>query len=402
MMPSSLRRRLNGARYYIVRRVRSVADLGDNRSSGITWAEFKAGPLVESNYGMIFIFETNLDWSVTLYQRPHHIALALGRRGCLVLYKTVGDGITGLWPVNDNVWLVNDADLEIPPNAIRCFYSTSLFATVDEFLRAKTSNFVVYEYIDHIDAAISGGRGNLSRLRDLKMIAFANADLVVSSARVLFSEVNLSCGERHSLYLPNGVDVQHYAKGRTEVRSIAGELLDFRRKYAGIVGYFGAIAPWLWFDLVEEVCDLLPNRGFVFIGPDYGDCVPRLPRKRNLLYLGAVQYDELPSYADLFDVCFIPFIKGEIARATSPLKLFEYFALGKPVIVTSDMFECTEFEEVFSAGDAEQFAGCIEKALYHSGDEIFASRLRSLAAANSWDVRAKVYIDKIRALRGGT
>jgi teichuronic acid biosynthesis glycosyltransferase TuaH len=363
------------------------------------WSQFQQGPLARSDYRLIFIFEANLDWSVTLYQRPHHLALALGRHGCLVLYKTTGDGVSGFRPINENVWLVNGSSLAALTGAVRCFYSTSLFATGKDLLAANELGITIYEYIDHIDAAISGGQSNLRRLQELKATAFAHADLVVSSAKLLFDEARLECGEQRCFSIPNGVDIHHYAEGKLQPSRVARRLLEFREKHTEIVGYFGAIAPWLWYELIEEVCSLLPDIGFVFIGPDYSGCVPRLPRRANALYLGPVSYDELPAHANLFDVCFIPFVKGDIARSTSPLKLFEYFALEKPVVVTSDMLECTAFEEVFSGSDAHEVVECIESALARRGDPHFKVRLRSLAEANSWDVRAKNYICRIEDMK---
>lgn len=45
-------------------------------------------------------------------------------------------------------------------------------------------------------------------------------------------------------------------------------------------------------------------------------------------------YRELPAYLRFFDAAMIPFLVNDITNATSPLKLFEYMAGGKPVVVT--------------------------------------------------------------------
>ena len=398
-MPAVLRNQLHGFRHLLVRWFRSGQSSGPRRPGDLTWGEFQQGPLTRSDHRAIFIFEANLDWSITLFQRPHHLALALGRQGCLVLYKTTGDGVSGFRPINDNVWLVNDSRLDVLPGAVRCFYSTSLFATGKDLLAANEVGITIYEYIDHIDAAISGGPNNLRRLQELKTTAFAHASLVVSSAKLLLDEASLQCGEQRCLSLPNGVDISHYDRGKFQSSRISSKFLEFREKHAEIVGYFGAIAPWLWYELIDQVCSLLPEKGFVFIGPDYSGCVPRLPRRANVIYLGPVRFEDLPAHAYLFDICLIPFIKGDIARSTSPLKLFEYFALEKPVVVTDDMLECTAFEGVFSGSDADEIVKCIDSALARRGDAQYKAGLRSLAEANSWDVRAKNYMQKIESLQ---
>ncbi|NLR99424.1 glycosyltransferase family 1 protein [Rhizobium sp. P38BS-XIX] len=326
------------------------------------------------------------------------MALALGKLGCLVLYRTTGDGVVGFRSIGTNVWLTNDPKVEAIDGAVRCFYSTTLFAEDRDFLSAKKSGFVTYEYIDHIDASISGGTSSLRRLLKLKQVAFANADLVVSSAKLLQEEAVQACGAARCVFVPNGVDVAHYRNEGHATYDISSALQAFKDSHRNIVGYFGAIAPWLWYELVAEISEMMPDVGFVFIGPDYSGCIPLLPRRSNVLYLGPVDYKNLPSYARLFDACFIPFVMGDIARATSPLKLFEYFALEKPVVVTGDMQECVVYEEVFSGNNAIEFARAIENALNVRNDPSFKRRLSDLADANRWDIRAETYVSKIESL----
>ncbi len=367
----------------------------------LDWEGFRDGPLSVGDYRLLFILEASVDWGITLYQRPHHMALALGRLGCLVLYRTTGDGVVGFRPIGNNVWLVNDRNVESIGGAVRSIYSTSLFADKSDLVAAGKNGFIAYEYIDHIDASISGGASSLKRLVELKQAAFENADLIVSSARLLHEEAVQACGEQRCISVPNGVDVAHYREVDRSGSDVSPAFKMFTQHHRYVVGYFGAIAPWLWYELLEEVSSLLPEVGFVFIGPDYSGCVPRLPRKSNVLYLGPIDYMKLAAHARLFDVCFIPFVMGDIARATSPLKLFEYFALEKPVVVTGDMVECVAHEEVFSGGNAEEFARAIKEALEVRNDPEFKQRLRSLADANSWDVRAETYILRIEALLTG-
>jgi hypothetical protein len=100
----------------------------------------------------------------------------------------------------------------------------------------------------------------------------------------------------------------------------------------------------------------------------------------------------------LFDACFIPFKPGDVARSTSPLKLYEYFALEKPVVVTADMNECTVYPVVFSGGDSGGLTTAIRQALNACNDQAYRERLRTLADQNSWDVRAAVYAEKLQSL----
>ena len=58
----------------------------------------------------------------------------------------------------------------------------------------------------------------------------------------------------------------------------------------------------------------------------------------------------------------IPFLINDITQATSPLKLFEYMALGKPIVTTS-MNECKKYKSVILADNKEHFVENIDKAI---------------------------------------
>jgi hypothetical protein len=96
----------------------------------------------------------------------------------------------------------------------------------------------------------------------------------------------------------------------------------------------------------------------------------------------------LPYYALHFDVAIIPFERGDVAKSTSPLKLFEYFALEKPVVVTADLLECRVYPEVFSAETPDGFCMALDEALPQSKNPEFKERLKQLALQNTWQCRA--------------
>lgn len=392
-LPAPLRNQLHGVRHSLVRWFRSRPSKVMPGTGNQDWPDFRDSVLQSAEQRKVIIFEPNVDWGIPLIQRPHHMALALGRLGCLVVFGTVGDGVTGFRRVAENVWIANDPALSAIRGAVRCYYSTSLLANAEDMRAASRQGRVVYEYIDHIDASISGGRSALRRLQELKRAAFEGvADVVVSTAAALHEEALAQSRNARCVYIPNGVAVGHYRDARHSAVALPDVLSLFREKYKCVVGYFGAIAPWLWYEVIEQVSALMPDVGFVFIGPDYSGCVPRLPRRDNVLYCGAVDYAVLPAYARIFNVCLIPFRPGDVARSTSPLKLYEYFALEKPVVVTADMNECTAFPEVFSGSDAEEIIEAINRAFAICENVTYRAKLRALADANSWSVRAEAYL----------
>ena len=400
-LPAPLRNQLHGVRHSLARwmRTRRRPRKVVQRPGDLGWPEFSDAVWHKITYRAVIILEPSLDWEIFLFQRPHHIALALGCLGCLVIFKTTGDGVAGFRQVAVNVWIANDQNVNAIHDAVRVFFSTSLLADAEDILGASEHGRVIYDYIDHIDPSISGGKVSLKRLERLKRAAFDGAaDIIVSSASTLHREAIAQCGEERCVLIPNGVDVQHYQNARGMDVNLPRRLTAFREKHRRIVGYFGAIAPWLWYEVMAEVSALMKDVGFIFIGPDYSGCVPRLPQNDNTLYVGAVNYSVLPAYARLFDVCFIPFRPGEVAHSTSPLKLYEYFALEKPVVVTADMNECINFQEVFSGNDAIELVEAIDRAFAVCNNQSYRARLRALAEANDWSDRATAYLTKLDRL----
>lgn len=398
LLPEDLKIALDGPRHRFVRFMHGLPSLpirGHRKfqATDLSWKEFRDRVLSKRNqYKGIFVQECCIDWNVPLYQRPQHMATALGRLGYLVIYRTdnwSGDDVNGFREVSPNVWITNRSEVEGIQGVVRSFYSTSYVHTPRSLTRNGKRGVLIYEYIDHIDPEISGDSHNVTRLLELKKFAFeGGADHIVASSKRLYDEAVELAGERKVLLVPNGVDVRHYRDLTNQDAVVPESLLDFRSRYKTIVGYFGAIAPWLWYEVIKELAISRPDFGFVFIGPDYYGGASKLPKQPNVLHLGPVSYKNLPAFARKFDVCFIPFKPGEIAKTTSPLKLFEYFALEKPVVVTSDMYECTAYPEVFSGSTATELSRAIDLAVEIRESQTFRSKLRLLADQNDWVERA--------------
>jgi hypothetical protein len=82
----------------------------------------------------------------------------------------------------------------------------------------------------------------------------------------------------------------------------------------------------------------------------------------------------------------IPFRISPLTLATNPLKLYEYFACGHPV-VSSPLPEVQEFNDlVYVANTPEQFVSQLEAAM-DENDEPCAFGRRIVAERESWTAR---------------
>jgi len=171
-----------------------------------------------------------------------------------------------------------------------------------------------------------------------------HADVVFATSSVLVQRAaTLRTG---STYLfPNGVDFEHWQ----EVSNISVPSA-IRHIPHPIVGYFGTISHWIDRDVILELSTQYPLWQFVFIGPraDNGFLDPVFSRP-NCHWLDSQPYEILPGLAAQFDVCWMPFCQTDLTEAINPVKIYEYLALGKPVVAPP-------FPDLIQLGPAVEFA----------------------------------------------
>lgn len=133
--------------------------------------------------------------------------------------------------------------------------------------------------------------------------------------------------------IPNGVDCEKFDANRTWGA-------DIRTQFSGdsvIVGFVGVFSPWYQLDaLVEAVADLaprFPSLRLLLVGDGVmKQALETQIAKRGLaakvVITGFVRHEEVPRYIAAMDIAVIP----NHQWWCSPLKLFEYGAMAKPVI----------------------------------------------------------------------
>lgn len=166
-----------------------------------------------------------------------------------------------------------------------------------------------------------------------------------STVNTLFlRERNLQIGRGPVVYVPNGVDLERFASPpRAEVEGLRQALqLDGRR----VIAYVGTLSLQnhpvdLLLDAFVSVHQRFPDTTLLFIGggedlPLMKERAERLGLADAVLFTGHVDQRGLPSLMALADITADPVHDDEVARARSPLKVFESLALGIPV-VTADV-----------------------------------------------------------------
>jgi glycosyltransferase involved in cell wall biosynthesis len=340
----------------------------------------------------VLIFPPSLDWQVQLFQRPQQLALALARQGALVFYvqPTTYERLKTIQPIRERLYLCN-----VPVEAFDVFEEPTIYLLTWNrgYATAFHSPQVIYDYVDDIKVF----DGNYARMALDHEKLIRSSRLVLTTAERLYQQVIPLRPD--ALLCPNGVDYEHFAETRCLTNGPPPvELEPFLATGNPIVGYYGALAEWFDYDLVKSLAKRRSDLSFVLIGPDYdGTLPPGFLNLPNTCWLGVKPYAELPRYLRCFDVAMIPFQLNDITHSTSPLKLFEYMAGGKPVVITP-MHESMRCEGVLVADGPEEFSRKIDEALKLKSDPQYLQQIDRVARQNTWDVRARQILEALRAI----
>ena len=263
-----------------------------------------------------------------------------------------------------------------------------LFDYVDDYLamlnmEAKFSNNRVVELIEK------------AFLRKL----LRRADIVFSVSKVLYDHVKEVVGEKKGLILPNGVDLSLFSLTDSSFsgpRSIPQE--------KATVGFSGAFEYFIDFDMIFEVAGRLPKVQFVLVGGgrEYQRLV-KLKKSENLNnihFTGLVASKEVPQHVSRMDICLNSFKQTRVSHAACSMKLFEYLALGKPVI-TSTMEEVKNVDQgfLYYADTAEELVDRIRWILrcYQEAVEKTSKAKPLIVRKYNWDIIAEQFANTIEA-----
>lgn len=214
----------------------------------------------------------------------------------------------------------------------------------------------------------------------------ADADHVFCSARSLFDQWQK---EHHSVhYLPNAVNfsgLQHQVPHPPKTISMLRGLK---------VGLFGNIDRRVDMELLTSTLQA-EYMSLVLAGPlDHKS--EKLLQLPNVFYYGTYPYDHLRSFVESVDVCLIPYRVTPDMEKVYPLKLMEYFAFGKPVVMTP--FNTEQVKQldnmVYFAGTKDEMQQAILKA-YHEDSPHRRHERKMIAEENNWDSRSKTFLEVV-------
>lgn len=365
--------------------------------------------ILNEDYDRILVWRGSFGWNVPLWQRPQQIANCLTEKKTLILYEVtrMTDDIDFIKKEKDNLYLVNyelnkfekmlfEKLKKINKSKYLHLYSTCWDVKKETLDKYVNNGFkLLYEYIDDLNPVLAGTNKLPKNVQDIHNYMIDNKDvLVVTSADELYKDiVNKRKTKKNLILSTNGADVNHFYK---EKYATVTEMESIKKKYKTTIGYYGALASWFDYDLVKRLAIKYPDVAFVLIGIKYDTSFDesKISDIKNVVYLGPIDYKDLPDYGNYFDIAWIPFVINDITLSTNPIKVFEYMALKK-YIITSDLPECTKYKSVNIAKTYDDYINLIDnyKKLYTN---TYKKLLLKEAKENSWEHKADEIIDLLK------
>jgi glycosyltransferase involved in cell wall biosynthesis len=149
------------------------------------------------------------------------------------------------------------------------------------------------------------------------------------------------------------------------------QLLQNQRSH--LIVYAGALQQFKGIDVLVDAASEMPNVQFVCAGGkaievEHYEQLARQKQVHNIKFLGYILHHELASLLQAADILAHPHCLGEAATFTSPLKLFDYFASGTPIVAT-EIPSLIEFKNTQAIAawcepdNPKKFAECLQNVL---------------------------------------
>lgn len=358
----------------------------------------------DEKYKYIFVFYPYTEWNLPIFQRPQQIALALteSREDVLYFFCTSNylyDHVDYIEGINRNLYITTEYKYIMKAKTnkrILHLYSTDIISKINDINNSLKHDKILYEYIDEIHEDITHSISP-DYIKKHEYVLKHEECYIVTTADKLYEDVKKI---RKSKYIlsTNGVKVEDFILDKKS-SNIPKELVKLKSEYKAIIGYYGALAKWFDYELLGKLASKYKEYVFVLIGIEYDKSLKQskvLEKYNNIKYIGKVDYNKLVYYAKNMDVLTIPFLINDVTKSTSPVKLFEYMALQKPII-TTDLPECRKYKSVNIAKTHDEFIEKLPKIINLNKDEEYKTLELKEAYENSWTHKSNDIINLLKS-----
>ena len=218
------------------------------------------------------------------------------------------------------------------------------------------------------------------------------SDQTVVIPKYVFEELRAQYGEKIQ-WIPQSI---HLPAPKLPVNGSRPEPVEIARIPRPRLGYLGPIFARLNLSVLRDVLTKNTDWQFVYFG-DSADFLPP-----NAHAMGWHSPDELPLYVESLDAGLMPYdCLSKKNLYCSPLKLYDYFLRGLPVVSTP-ILEIFEFKDlVYLGSTAEELSAAVVRALEEPPDSPERALRMNVARAHSTEAQGKRLEEVLALLKTG-
>lgn len=199
----------------------------------------------------------------------------------------------------------------------------------------ETHEIFSQSYLDaHLTHTAAHKRKHASLL-SLERKVYGNSAGLIAITSALAADVRAQFNASAQICIaPDGVDLDSAARAKTKIKNAT--LVE--RPQATVL-YLGSLHQWKGVETLVAAMDSVPNAHLTIAGGEehriqaLRDFARTKLASARIHFLGKVPPAQRFEVINSADICVLPLTRNSIAsRYTSPLKLFEYMAMGKPIV----------------------------------------------------------------------
>lgn len=252
-----------------------------------------------------------------------------------------------------------------------------------KLLPKKVYSKLVYDCIDKMDTFIKN-KNIKTIVNQAEQELTKKATFVTCVSEAL--KIYLNRYRNEVTVIKNGVNLELF-------KNISQQNTDKIKKSTSYkLGFIGAIADWVDIDFIKDIAKRLPNIQFYFVGPLISYSSKDIENGKNIFYLGVKPQKDIPAVINNFDICLLPFKISDVSKYSNPVKIYEYLALGKPVLARYWPELKNEFGDlIYYYNNDLEFIELVQNIVNTGEFPESTEKRKQFASQNSWEEKIKQF-----------
>jgi glycosyltransferase involved in cell wall biosynthesis len=252
-----------------------------------------------------------------------------------------------------------------------------------QLLPPNINSKIVYDCMDKMDAFVKNdGMKIIINQEEEKLTKQATFVTCVSEALKSY----LNKYREDITVIKNGVDLELFKKISLQ------NMNSIRSSTFYKLGFIGTIAEWVDVDFIKKIANKIPKMQFYFIGPLISYNSKEIENGKNIFYLGVKPHKDIPLLIKNLDICLFPFKISDVSKYSNPIKIYEYLALGKPVLARYWPELKNEFGDlIYYYHNSSEFIELVSKITKQGESKELIEKRKQFAYQNSWEVKVKQF-----------